>query len=177
MTEAELLTLVLAHADRLTRFGRQLCGDADQAEDLVQETLLHALRVRDQLRDPGRALPWLMQILRRRFLEERRTRARQLRLVESEGAVTPPVIADLEQELLSESLSDEVTAALAVLPEEWRTAVLLADVDELTYEEIATVLECPVGTVRSRIARARAALIEKLAKVAAERGIGRKGRI
>src|SRR5437016_3045785 len=113
MTEAELLTLVLAHADRLTRFGRQLCGDADSAEDLVQETFVQALRVREQLRDPARALPWLMQILRRRFLEERRTRARQLRLVADEAMVTAPRIADLEQELLAATLSDEVAAALA----------------------------------------------------------------
>jgi RNA polymerase sigma-70 factor (ECF subfamily) len=176
MTETELLNLALAHLDRMNRFALQLCRDQDAADDLVQEAFVRALAVRDQLRDARRALPWLLSIVRTRFLEQSRRAGRRLKLVEEEGQFADPPIGNLEEELLRGVLSDEVSRAVAALPEEWRTCVLLCDVEGLSYADIAEVVGCPAGTVRSRIARARARLMESLARYAAERGIGRGGR-
>lgn len=176
MTENELLSLAVAHVDRMNRFALQLCQDAGAAEDLVQEAFVRALAVRDQLRDARRALPWLFSIIRSRYLEQARRAGRRLQLVEEEGALADPPIGNLEDELLSGVLSDEVARAVAALPEDWRTCVLLCDVEDLSYADIAEVVGCPQGTVRSRIARARARLVASLGLFAAERGIGRGGR-
>jgi RNA polymerase sigma-70 factor, ECF subfamily len=176
MTENEVLNLALAHLDRMNRFALQLCRDADAAEDLVQEAFVRALAVRDQLRDASRALPWLLSIVRSRFLEQSRRARRRLQLVTEDAGLSEPPIGNLEQEILRGVLSDEVARAVAALPEEWRTCVLLCDVEGLSYQDIAEVVGCPAGTVRSRIARARARLMESLARYAAERGIGRGGR-
>ncbi len=176
MTESELVHLALAHLDRLTRFAQRLAGDVDGAEDLVQETLLRALKCRDQLKDPTRLLPWMMRILRTRYLEEQRGAERRLHLIEREGDVKEPPAGNLEEELLRGAFSDEVASALEELPEAWRSSVLLCDAEGFSYEEIAEAMDCPLGTVRSRIARARARLIERLSAIAAERGIGRGGR-
>jgi RNA polymerase sigma-70 factor (ECF subfamily) len=176
MTETELLNLALAHLDRMNRFALQLCRDADAADDLVQEAFVRALAVRDQLRDASRALPWLLSIVRSRFLEQSRRAGRRLQLVEEEREFADPPIGNLEEELLRGVLSDEVARAVTALSEEWRTCLLLCDVEGLSYADIAEVVGCPPGTVRSRIARARARLMESLARYAAERGIGRGGR-
>jgi RNA polymerase sigma-70 factor (ECF subfamily) len=178
MTETELLNLALAHLDRMHRFALQLCRDRDAAEDLVQEAFVRALAVRDQLRDASRALPWLLSVVRSRFLEQSRRARRRLRLelVAEEAELADPPIGNLEEELLRGVLSDEVARAVAALPEEQRTCVWLCDVEGLSYHYIAEVVGCPAGTVRSRIARARARLMESLARYAAERGIGRGGR-
>jgi len=176
MPETEMLNLALAHLDRMNHFALQLCRDADSAEDLVQEAFVRALAARDQLRDASRALPWLLSIVRSRYLEQSRRSGRRLQLVEEEGELADPPIGNLEEELLRGVLSDEVARAVAAPPEEWRTCVLLCDVEGLSYADIAEVVGCPPGTVRSRIARARARLMESLARYAAERGIGRGGR-
>jgi RNA polymerase sigma-70 factor (ECF subfamily) len=96
--------------------------------------------------------------------------------VEEEREFADPPIGNLEEELLRGVLSDEVARAVTALSEEWRTCLLLCDVEGLSYADIAEVVGCPPGTVRSRIARARARLMESLARYAAERGIGRGGR-
>ena len=176
MTETELLHLALAHVDRFKRFAAHLCGDPDAAEDLVQEAFLRALACRGQLRDPGRVLPWFLRIVRSRFLETQRTKDRRLQLIQDDGPSLESPAGNLEAELLDGVFSDEVARALAALPEEGRACLLLCDVEELTYEDIAEIVECPIGTVRSRIARARARLLNSLASYAAERGIGRGGR-
>ncbi len=176
MTETELLNLALAHLDRMNRFALQLCRDADSADDLVQEAFVRALAVRGQLRDASRALPWLLSIIRARFLEQSRRAGRRLQLVAEEPELADPPLGNLEEELLRGLLSDEVVRAVAALPEDQRTCVLLCDVEGLSYQDIAEVVGCPPGTVRSRIARARARLMQSLARYAAERGIGRGGR-
>jgi RNA polymerase sigma-70 factor (ECF subfamily) len=166
MTDREFLRLALAHLPRLLRFARRLCGDPDRAEDLVQETYIRALKVRRHLRDQGALLPWLLRVLHTRYLDETRTETRRLELLAAGPPALPPATADLERELLEGTLSAEVEAALLALPEDQRAAILLADVEGLSYEEIGQVLGCPVGTVRSRIARARARLFEALSATA-----------
>ncbi len=175
VTENELLTLVMSAANRVKRFACHLCGDADRAEDLAQEGFLRALSSRGQLRDKSRALPWLLMIVRRLFLEHHRRAARQLHLIEADARLMDPPIGNLEEEMLHSTFSEEVSEALAALPEEWRTCLLLREVDGFSYEEIAQIVECPVGTVRSRLARARAQLLVSLHTYAADRGIDQGG--
>jgi RNA polymerase sigma-70 factor, ECF subfamily len=175
VTEKELLDLTLASADRLKRFAFHLCGRADEAEDLVQEGFVRALARRSQLRDPTRAVPWLYRIVRSLFLDRYRLAQRQQDRLAEEGSFAEPPVGNLEEEILGAGFSDEVAAALAALPEAWRTCLLLCDVDELGYDEIAEIVACPVGTVRSRLARARAQLLARLRQGTVDRRGAGKG--
>jgi len=162
LTEDELIAAALAGAGRLRRFALHLCGDVDTAEDLVQDGLLRALTSRKGLRDPALVLPWLFSIVRRTFLDHRRRKEHRTQIVEAKLSAAEPSTGNLEAEILERGFSDEVSEALSKLPEEWRTSVLLCDVDGFSYQEIAEALACPLGTVRSRIARARAQLLTAL---------------
>ncbi len=115
-------------------------------------------------------------IVRRVFLEKHRRSERQSNLIESDATLTDPPIGNLEEEMLRGALSEEMSNALAALPEEWRSCLLLREVEGFSYQEIAQIFECPVGTVRSRLARARAELLVSLHTYATERGIGQGAR-
>ena len=162
MTEDELIAAVLARAGRLRRFALHLCGDADVAEDLVQDALIRALGARKSLRDPGLVVPWFFSIIRRVFLDQRRRTEHRSRIAEAQLAVDPSATGNLEMEIVGRGFSDEVSRALGELPEEWRTTILLCDVEGFSYQEIAETMACPMGTVRSRIARGRAQLLAAL---------------
>lgn len=162
MTEEELIAATLAGAGRLRRFALHLCGDVATAEDLVQDGLIRALASRRELRDPGLALPWLFSIVRRAFLDQRRRADHRTRIVEANPSLGERPTGNLEVEILERGFSDEVSKALSELPEEQRTSILLCDVEGFSYQEIAEALACPLGTVRSRIARGRAQLLATL---------------
>ena len=162
MTEEELIAATLAGAGRLRRFALHLCGDVATAEDLVQDGLIRALASRRELRDAGLALPWLFSIVRRAFLDQRRRADHRTRIVEANPSLGERPTGNLEVEILERGFSDEVSKALSELPEEQRTSILLCDVEGFSYQEIAEALACPLGTVRSRIARGRAQLLAML---------------
>src|SRR5262249_7389980 len=145
LTEDELIAAALAGAGRLRRFALQLCGDGATAEDLVQEGLMRALAARKGLRDPGLVLPWLFSIVRRTFLDQHRRTEHRTRIVEAKLSAGEPSTGNLEVEILERGFSDEVQRALSALPEEWRTAILLCDVEGFAYQEIAEALTCPLG--------------------------------
>jgi RNA polymerase sigma-70 factor (ECF subfamily) len=131
----------------------RLAGNDDDANDLAQEALL---RVRKGLESyqPGSMEAWLSRIVTNVFLDEvRRRRRRPVEgMPEEPDRVLPPSAA---ADVATDKLSDEVQAALRALPEDFRAAVVLADVVGLSYEEIGEALDVPVGTVRSRIHRGR----------------------
>lgn len=164
---ASFLARALAHLPALLRTGRRLTGNTSDAEDLVQDTLVRALEHRGELRDAERLKPWLLTIQRTVFLNTRRGLRPRLEVLEG-GRSDPPhpeePAGNLEEELLSASLDDRMEEALDGLAPEWREALWLREVEELSYEEIARVQGCPVGTVRSRLARARLAMLESLEK-------------
>lgn len=155
--EAELvpqLRPLFAAAYRMT-------GNAHDAEDLVQETFLRAYRAIDRFRPGSNARAWLLTILQRARTDAFRRRQRRPRTVElpDEGLelpVPPP------QNALASGYED-LERALAGLPESFRSAVVLRDLQDLSYAEIAAALGVPVGTVMSRIHRGRALLREALA--------------
>jgi RNA polymerase sigma-70 factor (ECF subfamily) len=128
---------------------------------LVQATVVRAIEHRSELRDDERMRAWLLRIQRTVLLNGRRGLAHKLELLHGALSESEPR-GDLEAELLEPELPDELTRALGCLCSEHREALLLREVEGLTYEEISTVQHCPIGTVRSRIARARLALFEML---------------
>jgi RNA polymerase sigma factor (sigma-70 family) len=141
----------------------RLTGSHDDAQDLVQEVLL---RVRRGLTtyQPGSLEGWLSRITTNAFLDEvRRRKRRPLDVVPDLPDRLLGVDADPDETLARTRLPDDVQAALAALPDEYRAAVVLCDVVGLDYAEIADALEIPPGTVRSRIHRGRAQLRKALA--------------
>jgi RNA polymerase sigma-70 factor (ECF subfamily) len=140
----------------------RLTGNHDDAQDLVQEVLL---RVRRGLQTyvPGSMEGWLSRITTNAFLDEMRRRKRRPAdpLPDQPERVLPPE-PSADEALAAEALPDDVQAALMGLPDDFRAAVVLCDVAGLSYQEIGTALDIPVGTVRSRIHRGRALLREVL---------------
>lgn len=151
-------TLTLPHAGALYRTAYYLTTNAFEAEDLTQETFLRAYRGFDGFRG-GDPRAWLFAILRHAFIDECRRRGRSP-VVESDideidadrFAASAP---SAETEALRRVPSEDLERAFAVLPEDWRMIVLLADVEEFSYREIAQSMDIPVGTVMSRLHRAR----------------------
>ncbi|APR76796.1 RNA polymerase sigma factor RpoE [Minicystis rosea] len=157
---------LLAELPSLLRAARRLTRSEQDAEDLVQATVVRAIERRADLRDEDRMRAWLLRVERSVLLNATRGARQRLEVIEGgRGAESvPEPQGDLEAEILDRSFADEVEQALARLPEEWREALLLREVEGLSYEEIAEREACPVGTVRSRLSRARLALLEGLSE-------------
>ena len=155
---------VSAHAGALRRFAQRLTRNPADAEDVLQDSLVRALEKRNELRDPRRLRAWLLAIVRTSWLNSRRGLRQKMELLEGNGALHEErgSRGNLEAEILARSLDDELLAALDGLPADWREALWLREVEELSYEEISAVVGCPLGTVRSRLARARAAMASRL---------------
>jgi RNA polymerase sigma-70 factor (ECF subfamily) len=144
--------LALPHLPAVYRIARQLA--ANQADDLVQETFLRAWKHFDQFDPATNCRAWLFRILHNAWITQWRKTRLELPLPEADQVRTDPYY-DWEGDFLREELSGDIQWALSRLPDQYRWAVLLADVEELTYQEIAATMECPIGTVMSRINRGR----------------------
>jgi RNA polymerase sigma-70 factor (ECF subfamily) len=172
-TEEAFYSLIADHVPALFRFGRRLTGSVSEAEDLVQETLVRALEKRGMLRDAEKLKPWLMAVERSIWLNSRRRPTARFEVLDGgfAGDVRTEPTGDLEREILRRTLSEACLAALDALPREWRETLWLREVEEFSYEEIAQIVGCPVGTVRSRLARARSAMLTKLRPEEASDGL------
>jgi RNA polymerase sigma-70 factor (ECF subfamily) len=184
-------TQVLAILGPLHGVARRLTKNDADAEDLVAEAVTRAWQARASLADPRAFRAWMFRILSNTFISERRktlARPREELLVdesgEAEGAFSiferlhQPFLlwfANPEQEFLDKLLREDLDRALAALPEYYRVVVVLADVEGLKYSEIAEALDVPVGTVRSRLARARNVLQQALWNVARDHGLQAPG--
>ena len=143
------------HHVRLTRLALSLCGSAELADDLTQETYLRVLARPRRLRRGAGEFPYLARTLRNVLTDHRRSQRREPAVVSDEMlADTPPARADGDPYVAARAA--EVYAAIAALPETWRDVIAAVDLAGLSYAEAAAVLEIPVGTVMSRLHRARA---------------------
>lgn len=161
LTQADFNALVSDHAPALYRMAFRLTGDRHEAEDVVQEAFRSAWTSRERYESGRGDRAWLASILRRRVVDRWRRRPR-------EGVVTGETI---EVEVASENplasdFTDEMQAALSRLPADLRETLLLVVVGELTHQETADLLNVPLGTVLSRVSRARARLREYLVSAA-----------
>jgi RNA polymerase sigma-70 factor (ECF subfamily) len=153
-------TLIDEYYTGLYRYAYRLSGTAADAEDLTQETFRKALARLGQLRDPDRAKPWLYRILRNAYLHRVRGERRS-RVVPLDGVSEP---AGCEPDLPPAIDSAELQTALNELDESFRTPVILFYFEEFSYKDIADQLDLPIGTVMSRLARAKSYLRGKLAR-------------
>ena len=155
----DFTALVIAHHAALYRYAYRLCGCATEAEDLTQQTFLVAQQKLHQLREAERASAWLYAVLRSCFLKgirKQRPASAQGGFFEVEDVPDEtPEVDEIDRELLA--------AALASLPEDFRLVVLMFYFEDLSYQEIAEQLEIPIGTVMSRLSRAKGHLRKRLA--------------
>jgi RNA polymerase sigma-70 factor (ECF subfamily) len=152
---------VLPHAERLFRLAMWFEGDRSEAEDLVQETMMQALRSFHRFQPGTNCRAWLTTILQNLRKNRRRSRGRSLLVEDPDDRIaqTVPFVPPVPQQLTDE----EVLGALGRVPAPFQEIVVLSDVEELTYREIADALAIPLGTVMSRLHRGRALLRSELA--------------
>lgn len=169
--ETEFQRTALQHMDALYSTALRLCSNEKDAEDLVQDTYLKALRFRDKFQDGTNLKAWLFKILTNTFINKYRRKVRERRVlddtndvvaVNEESFLRGGEKADPEREYLSRVLAQDLQDALAQIPADFRMAVLYADVEEFSYREIADMMDCPIGTVMSRIFRGRRLLQKHL---------------
>jgi RNA polymerase sigma-70 factor, ECF subfamily len=150
--------------DPLYRFARWLTGTDADASDLVQDALLLALRSREQFAPGTNLRAWLFRIARNRYLDLRHRKRRERvagRDVAEPGEQADdatPFFGDQELGRIQGLVRGDISRALTELPEPYRTAIVLADVEGWTWEEVAAILSVPIGTVQSRVFRGRRAL-------------------
>ena len=170
----------LPHIDALYNSALSLTHDPISADDLVQETYLKAWRFFDSFSPGTSCKAWLFKIMMNTYINQYRRRNRQPQTVdfkeiedhaESRIGLDMPPLDGSAQTVFNGLFSDEVKSALESLPEYFLDVALLADIEQFTYQEIADILGVPIGTVRSRLSRARSLLQAKLFHYARERGL------
>ncbi len=170
----------MPHMEALHAYALHLSRDASDADDLVQETYIKALNNFASYQPGTNCRAWLFRILTNTFFNMRRSRKRhnpidsempELELAMAESAQDRGIYRPIDMQLLDGVVSKHVTEALDALPPEFRTVLLLADLHDFSYKEIADVVDCPVGTVMSRLFRARKAMQKRLLTHAIQEGI------
>lgn len=168
----------IPHMDALYNFALKMTGDSDEADDLVQETYLKAFRFFDKFEKGTNCKAWLFRIMKNTYINKYRKETKEPDKVDYEEVenfyenVKPSSTdsAHLEKDIYDNLLDDELSEAINSLPEDFKTVIILCDIEGFTYEEIADFIDVPVGTVRSRLHRARKMLFTKLQNYASERG-------
>jgi RNA polymerase sigma-70 factor (ECF subfamily) len=175
----------LPHLPALYAAALRMTRHEKDAEDLVQDALVRAYRFFDTFEAGTNCKAWLFRILTNVFCNRYREREREHEIM-SEAEASPANVeqflagvgadaADAESALLGQMVSADVEKALAALPSDFRMAVILADLEDFSYKEIAEIMECPTGTVMSRLYRGRKMLQQLLYQYAVDQGIIRQG--
>src|SRR5436309_14140812 len=165
----------LVDLDSLYRVALRLTGNPAEADDLVQETMLKAYRAWHQYEQGTNAKGWLLTILRHAFINEYRRRTRHPETVDLDAIEPFAVFEDIQEEdpqgrFFDQIVDDEVLRAIDELPEQLREAIVLREVEGMSYAEVARILYVPIGTVKSRLFRARRLLQAKLYEYAVGMG-------
>jgi len=168
----------LPHIGSMYNFAYRLTFNEDDAKDLVQETYLKAFRFLNSFQQGTNAKAWLFRILKNSFINDFRKKSKQPAKVDYQEVesyynsddVDVSMTTDLRVETVQHMIGDEVSNALNVLAVDFRTVIILCDLEGFTYEEMSKILDIPIGTVRSRLHRARNLLKEKLQKYAKSMG-------
>ena len=174
-SQAEFAERVKPHLDALYRTALRMTGEGSAAEDLVQETFLKAYRGYGQFEPGSNFKAWLFTILTNAYINDYRRRSRapvvtDFAEVEPEGETESPHFSSDDVERLADRLGDAAKRALDRLPPEHRLVFLLSTFEDLSYKEISAALAVPIGTVMSRLFRARAVLRRELADFARQEG-------
>ncbi len=151
----EVREQALSHLGALYNFALYLAKRPADAEDLVQETYLRAFRFAHRFQPGTHLRAWLFQILRNTFLTFYRRDSRELTVLNKEGADGPDEVWDAEAPVASAATAVDLERAIRDLPEEFRSVLLFADLEGFALAEIAQIMDTPVGTVKSRLFRAR----------------------
>lgn len=169
---------IIPHLDAMYNFALRLTSDPSDAEDLVQDTIVKAFRFFSSYEKGTNAKAWLFRILKNSYINNYRKKSKQPNQVDYDEVSTfyetiraeRTDTSDLEDKMFRDLIDDDISAALEELPEDFRTVVLLCDVEGFTYEEIANMLDVPIGTIRSRLHRGRNLLKAQLKDYAEKRG-------
>jgi len=168
----------LPHINSMYNFGHRLTFDEDDAKDLVQDTYLKAFRFINSFQEGTNAKAWLFRILKNSFINDFRKKSKQPSKVDYQEVesyynsddVDKSITTDLRVETVQDMIGDEISNALNALDVDFRTVIILCDLEGFKYDEMAKILDIPVGTVRSRLHRARNLLKEKLREYANKMG-------
>ena len=170
----------MVHIDALYNFAYKLTLDEDEAKDLLQDTCMKAFRFINSFEKGTNAKAWLFRILKNSFINDYRKKSKNPGMVDyqdvesfynsEEGEGKYQTTPDLRSETVKGMLGDEITNALNSMDVDFRTVIILCDLEGFKYDEMSKILDIPIGTVRSRLHRARNILKEKLANYAASMG-------
>lgn len=168
----------IPHMNAVFNYALKITGDEDDANDLVQETYLKAFRFFDKFEKGTNCKAWLFRILKNSYINDYRKNVKEPNKVDYEDVqnfyenIQPNEISTnhFEQDAFSKLLDDEITKVMSTLPEDFRTVIILSDIEGFTYEEISEFVDIPVGTVRSRLHRARKMLYSLLYDYAKDKG-------
>ena len=168
----------LPYIDSMYNFAYRLTFDEDDAKDLVQDTYLKAYRFIESFERGTNAKAWLFRILKNSFINDFRKKSKQPAKVDynevetfyNSENVDKPITTDLRIEAVQDMIGDEISNALNSLDIDFRTVIILCDLEGFKYDEMAKILDIPIGTVRSRLHRARNLLKEKLNDYAKKMG-------
>ena len=168
----------LPHSDLLYNYALRMTNNTADAADLLQETYLKAFRFWEKYEKGTNIRAWLFRIMKNSYINRYRKESKEPETVDYDDVQNVFVSVkgdsgdsgDLQEAVEKNLLDDNVAEAIASLPEEFRTVVILCDIEGLSYEEIAEFIDCPLGTVRSRLHRGRKLLRSKLLEYARSRG-------
>jgi RNA polymerase sigma-70 factor (ECF subfamily) len=168
----------MPHINSMYNFAYRLTLDSDDAKDLLQDTYLKAFRFIDSFQQGTNAKAWLFRILKNSFINDYRKKSKEPSKVDYQEVETfynsedvdRQITPDLRVEALQDMIGDEISIALNSLDVDFRTVIILCDLEGFKYEEMAKILDIPIGTVRSRLHRARNLLKEKLSEYARKMG-------
>jgi RNA polymerase sigma-70 factor (ECF subfamily) len=174
----EFEELAIQYMDSLYNVALRMTRNESEAQDLVQDAYLRAYRFFDKFEKGTNFRAWLFKILKNIYINKYRRELKRPQIVDvSDVEASGDLVATAtpEDEMLSKLLDDDVVSAIDALPEEFRLTIILSDLEGFSYKEVAEILDCPIGTVMSRLHRGRRLLRSSLYNYAKKRGYVKDG--